>query len=867
MNGNKVTDKLIHPALLDPRAWADVNLYDTTVCIDREEVVGEEHHTPNRKFILHHLKLELVVDDQKQSVAGTATLTLSPTNDGLSHFELDAAEMQIANVRLLGAGARGTGNLLRPSLHTTKRLDFETHPEKLVIELDRSYSRNEELVVAIAYSCFPRKGLYFITPDEAYPGKPRQIWSQGQNEDAHWWFPCHDVTNQKMTTEMIVTVSANYFALSNGELIGVTENTPHGTDAGTRTFHWSQSQPHPAYLVTLVAGEYECIMEKYGELPVDYYVYKDRREAGYKLFANTPQMIALFEQKYGYKYPYPKYSQILVDDFLFGAMENTSATTMTDRCLLDARAEPDINYDDIVAHELAHQWWGDLVTCKDWTQIWLNESFATYSEYLWREHSRGRDEARFALFQDFLTYLREDWTSHRRPIVCRKYRFSEEVMDRHAYEKGACVLDMLRWVLGDDGFFRSLNHHLHKFEFGVAETNDFKVSIEEATGQNLHWFFDQWLHGAGYPELEVNYEWQREQKMLRVSVKQVQDTEENQTPIFRFPVEIEITTTEIGEIIENDRRANTRVMVEKREQDFYFPCEAKPRMVLFDKGHRIFKLMHFPKSAQELTYQLTRAEDVMDRVRAARELSQFNGEEIVKALGDCLRGEDFYGVRMAAAISLGSLGEIGDDSARQVLIEAYRAITDSRVRRACAWAVGNFKDSSAKEESTDFLCEVLDDESYFTAVAANRALAHIGGDKAFDALTASIHRSSWQEVIAASTFHGLAHAKEKRGVDLAIEQSKYGKPLPIRVAAIGCLGALGKELHKDSKDDRIVNHLIELAKDKNIRARVSSVRALGKIGNKRALPALRESKQRECLDQLKAAAMDAIESLEKKDNS
>ncbi|MEO6725551.1 MAG: HEAT repeat domain-containing protein, partial [Blastocatellia bacterium] len=333
----------------------------------------------------------------------------------------------------------------------------------------------------------------------------------------------------------------------------------------------------------------------------------------------------------------------------------------------------------------------------------------------------------------------------------------------------------------------------------------------------------------------------------------------NKPPIFRFPVEIEIMTTEIGEIIENDRRANYRVTVEKQEQDFYFPCESKPRMVLFDKGHRIFKLMHFPKSAQEFTYQLTRAEDVMDRVRAARELSQFNGEEIVKALGDCLRGEDFYGVRMAAAISL---GEIGGDLARQALIEAYHALKDPRVRRACTWAIGNFKDGAAKEESADFLCEMLDDESYFTVVAANRALAHIGGDKAFDALTNSIHRSSWQEVIAASTFHGLAHAKEKRGVDLAIEQSKYGKPVPIRVAAIGCLGALGKELNKDGKADKVADHLIELLKDKNIRARVSSIRALGKVGSKRALPALHAAQARECLDQLKAAAMDAIKRLE-----
>ncbi len=851
-----MNDKLIHPALADPRLWADVNLYDTTVNIDRCPVEGEERHTPNRRFSIKHLKLELRIDDEKESVEGTATVTLSPINDGFKHFDLDASEMHISSVKLLAVEYRGTGSLLRSAQFAT-RLDFETHPDRLVIELDRSYARDEQLTVAITYSCFPRKGLYFIKPDDAYPNKPRQIWSQGENEDAHWWFPCHDVTNQKMTTELLVTVKASYFALSNGELLGVRDNQQDGT----RTFHWSQAQPHSAYLVTVVVGEYEQIKDSYKNLPVDYYVYKDRVAAGQKLFANTPKMIELFEQRFGYKYPYAKYAQILVDDFLFGAMENTSASTFTDRCLLDAQAELDINYDDIVAHELAHQWWGDLVTCKDWTQIWLNESFATYSEYLWREHSSGRDEARFVIFQDFLTYVREDWTSHRRPIDCRQYRFSEELMDRHAYEKGACVLDMLRWTLGDDGFFRSLAHYLKKFEFSVAETNDFKVAIEEATGQNLHWFFDQWLHSAGYPELEVTSEWQREQKTLRVSVKQIQENQDDQTPVFRFPVEIEITTVEAGEIIETERPHSYRVEITKAEQEFHFPCEAKPRMVLFDKGHRIFKLMNFPKSAQELLYQLGKAEEVMDRVRAARDLAEFKGEETLAALSIALTGEDFYGVRMAAAISL---GEIGGEEARAILTKTYHAEKDSRIRRSIVWALGNFKD----EASTDFLREVSQkDESYFASVAAIRGLSCIASDKALDALKPALARTSWQEVIAASVFHGFAQAKDKRGVDLAIEHSKYGKPVPIRVAAIACLGTLGKELNKENKADNIIDHLIELTKDKNIRARVTSIRALGKLGNKRGLHALRAAKQRECLDQLKAAAMDAIKSLEDKCNS
>ncbi len=812
-----IHDPLIHPALLDPRQWADVNLYEQSPPMEREPLSGPEHHTPDRRFDLKHLRLDLRFDHEQESISGSATLTLTPLAAGFTHFELDAAEMSVSSVRLARteprekAASATVGQSEIDALlcdAASVPLAFETFKEKIAIELDRAYARGEQLTVEIVYACHPRKGLFFIKPDEAYPHKPHQIWSQGENEDAHWWFPCSDTTHQKMTTELIATVKAHYFALSNGALVATTENQAEGT----KTYHWRQDQPHPAYLVTVVIGEYAHVQNHLDGLPVDYYVYPDQQAEGEQLFANTPQMIQFFSERFGSPYPYPKYAQVLVDDFLFGAMENTSATTMTDRVLLDERAAIDLNYDDIVAHELAHQWWGDLVTCKDWSQIWLNESFATYSETLWREHTRGHDEARFATFQDFLVYLREDCTSHRRPIAFNRYHYSEELMDRHAYEKGSCVVDMLRSLLGDDAFFRSLAHYLKKFAFGVAETNDLKVAIEEVTGQNLHWFFDQWIYKAGYPVLEVAYEWQREQKMLKLSVKQTQQEEDKDVPIFRLPVEIEIVTAEAGEVIETERRARYQVVVEKAEQDFYFPCESKPRLVVFDKGHRLFKLMNFPKSAQELSYQLTHDDDVMGRVRAARELSVFKGEETVRVLQAALQGADFWAVRMSAALSL---GEIGSEIARTALIEICRAEHDARVRRGCVWAMSGFKD----EVAVDFLREVLErDESYFVAVAANRALANIGTDRAYDILCASLTRNSWQEVIRCSVFHGFALAKEKRAVDAALVHSRYGEHPAARVAAIACLGALGKELRKEQADDRVVDHLIELLTDKSIRA-------------------------------------------------
>ncbi len=828
-------DPLIHPGFLDPRQWADVNLYELVPPVEREPLTGKEQWRRDRFFEVRHLRLDLRFDDESESISGSAQISLSPLIDNLDHIELDAAELSIREVAIAG-----------------DKLEFECREEKLLVELGRHYPRLSELRVDIAYSCRPRKGLFFVKPDGpdgGYPGKPRQIWSQGQNEDAHWWFPCADVTNQKMTTELIATVREDFFALSNGSLLAVTENPQERT----KTYHWSQQQPHPAYLVTVVAGQYEKISDHYGALPVDYYVYADRRDEGRRLFANTPRMLEFFESRFGYPYPFAGYSQILVDDFLFGAMENTSATTMTDRVLLDDRATIDVDYDDIVAHELAHQWWGDLVTCKDWTEIWLNEGFATYSEFLWRETTRGSDEARFALFQDSLVYLREDRKSHRRPMVCHRYRYSEELMDRHAYEKGAFVLSMLRATLGDDGFFRSLAHYLKKHAFGVVETADLRVAIEEATGRNLSWFFDQWVLGDGIPELEVQYEWQREEKTIRLLVKQVQ-SRDGETRLFKLPVEIEIVS---AEGVESERRDSYRVIIETAQQELYFPCANRPRLVVFDKGHRLLKLLRFPKSTEELLYQVRHDSDMLGRVRAARELSAVRTEDIARELRSVIEGDDFWGVRLAAALSL---GELATTEARDALLAVFPTCREPRVRRGIACALGSYKD----EEAVSVLARALqEDESYFVAAGAARALANIGSQEAYDILTRSLSGSSWQEVVRVAIFHGFAVAREKRAVDGALRHTQYGEHPAVRVAAIACLGALGKELHADGKDNLVVDHLIDLLKDKSIRARVAAIRALGKVGNGRALGPLREARRRECLDQLKGALEDALEAIEK----
>ena len=326
---------------------------------------GDEPHWPrNRVCDIKHVKLELVIDVDNKALSGTATITFAPINDGLTSVEFDAVEQQIKAVRTSDGISLG----------------YSYADNKLHVELGRQLKTPEEMTIQIDYQCIPRRGLYFNSPDAAYPHRPPQVWTQGEDEDSRYWFPCHDYPNERFTSEIIVTVPLEWTTVSNGKLLAVSEN------GDVRTHHWSQDKPHPAYLISLVAGGYTEIQEEWNGIPITYYAPPGREDDTRRAFGNTPKMMEFFAEKIGVPYPWHKYSQVTVADFIFGGMENTSATTMTDTLLHDERAHLDYSTDSIVAHELAHQWWGDLVTSRDWAHAWLNEGFATYFDLLFKEH-------------------------------------------------------------------------------------------------------------------------------------------------------------------------------------------------------------------------------------------------------------------------------------------------------------------------------------------------------------------------------------------------------------------------------------------------------------------------------------------------
>ncbi|MCI0526443.1 MAG: HEAT repeat domain-containing protein, partial [Nitrospira sp.] len=512
-------------------------------------------------------------------------------------------------------------------------------------------------------------------------------------------------------------------------------------------------------------------------------------------------------EKIGHPYPYAKYGQITVHDFTWGGMENTSLTILNHMTLHDERAHLDYKSDSLLAHELAHQWFGNLLTTKSWEHLWLNEGFASYFDPLYYEYKWGVEEFHRRMMEEAEGYFKET-EKYQRPIVTNLYTEHEDMFDAHSYNKASWVLHMLRYVLSDALFWKVIPAYVQKFAGKNVETNDFKVIIEEATGLSLDWFFKEWLYKAGHPEFEVKWSWEpikmqnaeSESGMVALTVKQVQKTDEG-VPIFRMPVEIEVTTPK-----ENH---TYQVTVEKVEQTFFFQADSKPLLVLFDPSNWILKTLKFEKSKEEWIYQVKHAKTIAGRIQACEGLGKIMGDSaVVASLKETLLGDTFYGVRKAAAEAL---GEIGSDEALAALREGLQD-KDSKVRRSAVEALGKFK----MGEILPVLKEAFEkDESYYAvggaleSAAKSSLITHhsslITQDSIFNFILEGLKRDSWAEVIRVSVFNALAELKDPNGIEITMKHTAYGQPYPVRMAAVRALGKLGDSL--DDKKEVIREHL------------------------------------------------------------
>ena len=589
----KVSKKPVAIAPL-PEVQEDTVSFDTIPAEEKYEIKlykGEK----TRHFELKHTRLHIALDWEKQQVIGKAGLILSPYFYPQSTLVLDAKNFDFNQIKLI----QGEDSLA---------LDYSYNGYKVIIDLGKQFSRSDNIHVFVDYTAKPnesydtiavdggKKGFYFINPSRE-ESKPQQFWTHGETESNSRWFPTLDAPNQKTTQEIFITADQKFATLSNGLLIYSKSNPD-----STRTDYWKMDKPHASYLIMLAGGEFEKTSDTYGDLPVDYYMEPGFSSYAEDIFENTPEMIEYFSELLGYPYPWPKYSQIVVRDFVSGAMENTTASVFMEELNVSNRELLDYNWDDIIAHELFHQWFGDLVTCESWANLPLNESFATYSEYLWKGHKYGKHEGDFHLHEELQTYLDESKTK-KVNLIRFDHIDDDDMFDSHSYAKGALILHMLRNYLGDEAFFESLSYYLHKNEFGKVEIHDLRMAFEHVAGEDLNWFFNQWFLSAGHPELKVEEQFVSDQNKHIVKIWQTQNTDS--FPIFKLPINLDYW--------QNDRKEQYLIEIDRPYQEFEFDATSKPDLVLVDSEFILVGEIDHAKTEDELLFQF---ENYPENVRA-----------------------------------------------------------------------------------------------------------------------------------------------------------------------------------------------------------------------------------------------------------
>lgn len=593
----------------------------------KQEEPRQPHYNPSvtRVNDIIHTRLEVSFDYKKTYLHGKATIDVRPYFYPVTQIELDAKGFDVHKVQMKSAA--------------NKDLLFGYDGKVLKITLDRKYTKEETYQLYIEYTAKPNeldmggsaaiagdKGLYFINPDSSEVGKHVEIWTQGETEASSCWFPTIDKPNEKMTHDLFITVREEFVSLSNGVLIA---SKKHGN--GMRTDHWKMAQPHAPYLVMMTVGDYAVVRDKWKkpsgqEIDVTYYVEREYEQYARDIFGKTPKMLDYFSRILGVEYPWDKYAQVVVRDYVSGAMENTTATIHGEFLYRTRRELLDGHNESIIAHELFHHWFGDLVTCESWANLPLNESFANYSQYLWDEYEHGEDEADHHAFTEMSGYIMSSRQGGYVDMVRYNYHDKEEMFDAHSYNKGGRILHMLRGIVGDAAFFESLKVYLTENKFQPAEMHQLRLAFEKVTGQDLNWYFNQWFFAKGHPILKITQEYSEQKKMVSVIVEQKQNLD--QVPLYVLPVDIDVYTA--------NGKTTHSVKVENRIDTFRIEVSGTPLLVNFDAQKRLLGEKDDIKPIEQWIHQYKNAPRYLDRREAIEECGKSNNEEAHKLLVEAL---------------------------------------------------------------------------------------------------------------------------------------------------------------------------------------------------------------------------------------
>jgi len=796
-------------------------------------------YAPDRKVDLQHLRLDVTPDLKARTVAGNCVLTFEPIARPLRELTLGAVDLNIknmeANVALAG---------------------YEMTNEGLEIAFDPPVEPGKQVTLSIDYSAEPRRGLYFRTPELGFRTEDTHIWTQGEPHESRHWFPSIDYPNERFTSEIICHIPREFTVLSNGRQIEEVNEAD-----GMKRVHYRQEKPHVAYLIALAAGKFAKLEDQYNDISLRFFTPQSRAPYAANGFRDTADILKFLEEELGVPYPWPKYDQVVVEDYHIGGMENTSLTVLNPIAVFPNESENLRDLYGLIAHELVHQWFGDLVTCKDWSELYLNEGFAVYYSYLYDGHKNGNDALLHAVYNDRkgILYNKDE----KRPIVSRKYNHAWDQFDQRAYAKGGWVLHMLRSQLGEDLFRRCVTHYLKKNALSSVDTHDLQQAFEEITGLSLLPFFDQWVHNAGHPDLKVSYDWMPHEKLAKISVEQLQaaavakgkekDPAKNAAgpPLFDLP----LTLRFIGPDFVVDRD----VVVNKKMQDFYVPLPDKPDVVRFDSRTQVLGSIDFEKPKEMLYTQLQREDDVVGRLLAADALNDKEDQKSIDALKTALQRDSFFGVRRQAAQAL---ADIGTPKALAALTES-RDQPDARVRRQVVRAIGSFFHPDAKVA----LIEILGAEKNPDIIAdAIRPLGKYPGSDVSAEIQRLLQQESYDNAVAAAAMDAARAREDASFLPLMQKVIQRDSAFPSKTlpGAFDAVAYLGKELEERQQVRDFLTGYLNHPREK---VQLAAINALGTLGDPATMDAVRAFHRGPKGDRKKKAAAEALKKIRKKQDT
>ena len=760
-------------------------------------IPGRKYARDRRADILH-VKLDVTPDFAKRTVSGTATLRFKPIALPLEKLELDAVDLKITSITAAGAQVA----------------EHQVTEDKLIITFTQAIAPDAEATVAVTYSAVqPDHGLYFRTPEMGYKAGDTQVWSQGEAEEHRFWFPSYDYPNERFTSEVICHVPKGMQVISNGTL-----QSEKPGDNGLVTFHWLQDKPHVNYLIAMAAGYFHKLEDKAGNLPLAMLVPPSHTAQAANAFADTRKIIEFYQKEIGVPFAWDKYYQVYCLDFIAGGMENTSCTFEAADMLFNSDTEQLRSLHELDAHETAHQWFGDLVTCRDWSHLWLNEGFASYYTLLYEEQKLGADAMKYALWKEAQQVFQANDT---RPIVWRDYGDPMQQFDTRVYPKGAWVLHMLRSQLGPDLYRKCIRTYLERHSSSIVRTEDLQDVIEEVSGLSFDQFFDQWLFHGGVPELKIDYAWDAASKQARITVRQTQKLSE-QVRLFRVPLPIGFAIPGQKELL------HVKADVSKEVEDFYFHLPAQPELVRIDPDYTVLAKVAFTPPGPMLDKQLQG--DIIGRLLAISML----GDKHIDKLGKALREDASYAVRAEAAKTL---AKISEPEARAALISGSSNQPDARARRAIVQSLA----ALTTAESQETLWKMAQSEKNPDILAS---IIETWGARPGDAAVAAAIRThlngtSYNNLLQLAAIKALRAQDDESAVPAMLARLKSLNDLRGREAGIAfdAVAFLARR-PTNTQRDAVREFLSSKLTDPRHAWRLASTRALGTLRDPKALAVL-----------------------------